>query len=154
MSYDAMIRDCATYLLIDAVFSEMEQEEEYKVLCDRHYRMSIQLEDEFDEMLRAYGLDIDKYLPIASTKKIAEAIDKSWKGKITLLEIWEEYQSAASSEVLGAVGHGVSAWDNMTDWLEERGVTKDPKRPYFESPYNEAYDFLQDCLKKIETEND
>lgn len=148
--YKTMLKDLAHTLLTDAVFSEME--EEYPELRSLHIRPQIKLKDELDKMARQYKLNLDDYLPIELVQIIVEMIDRKWK-TVTMLKLYEYDPDSAHREILAAVGHGVSAWDdfNIAEWLENRGAFR--PRFLFSGPYNEAYDFLQACQAKLEGED-
>lgn len=102
------------------------------------------------ETAEKYGLDLKKYLDT----QLIDKIDAAWKKDIGvgLQEVYEANENWAGQVVLLALGHGVSPFDDnyFEDWLKEKGIEKSDWRghQYFEGPYDEALNFVEDALKK------
>jgi hypothetical protein len=110
------------------------------------------------DLFESYGVELEPFLPIALTEKIVAAYDKAWGGRLTLAKLYEfdggEDSRSAHRAVLGAVGHGVGISDDpaILEWVEGHGVDE-PTLPYFDSPYNEAWDAVLAMQKAVTGED-
>lgn len=139
-------------LLADAVASEVEDSEsEYH----EYFRDVIRPQTDIVENVRSWAedmdIDLEKYLPIELVKKINQ--DHLQKTGVSIEELYDEDPAWASGAILRGLGHGVSADDDpdFSVWYKERMGKKYDWRnhQYFESPYDEAWAFLQAMKSKI-----
>lgn len=93
----------------------------------------------------------------ALVRRIEAKFNDRTGGKLTLAELYRYNASAAHSEILGAVGHGVSADDDreVRDWIKAKGI--DPsllRRLYFESPWDSATTIANQLYQKLKAESE
>lgn len=75
--------------------------------------------------LEDVGLKLDDYLDIDAAKKLIEAIDKEWGGKLTVESLMAEFgDDILASIALQAAGHGVGLFDDrdVEHFVKEKGA--------------------------------
>jgi hypothetical protein len=139
--------DLGTTLLADAVASETgEQNSEYQDLRELFVRPQEDVVSLFLDEALHYDLDPEKYVDKKMLRDVERRVNEQWQGKVTLQDLYEENESAAHGLISKAVGMGVSHTDDKdaVEWLTAKGVNPDVELPYYESPYEGAWQFLSD----------
>lgn len=163
MDRTEMLKDLAQTLLADAVASECDNElndpiNEDEAARGRKIRDAIiqpqrDLCETLEEFCEEVGIDLESYLPTELIEEIEADVNARWAGKLTLEKLYAESERAAHRLVLNALGHGVSADDDLPDAeiFERVGIPDDERRPvgYFESPWDQAGKLLTDAVDKL-----
>jgi len=138
-------KDMASILLIDALASETEESD--SAFHDIFGSLSgAELTEAIPHVFRNYGIDIEKFLPLDLVSDMIKVVDRAWAGSLTVKQLAEYSDQAATRLALMLIGHGVAPDDDgdVADYIERHGVEAHHslRGENFESPYDQAYDAL------------
>ena len=106
------------------------------------------------DLIRERGVKYRDLLPTKIVERIGKHIDEQWKDQeFSFAELYDSEPQAAHREILGALGHGVSASDDsdVEAWLEELGVDPHPTRHLnIDNDYNAAEKLISRLFKDSE----
>jgi len=142
-----MYEDLAHLLLTDAFVSAVEDSE--SASNDKLYEMlrsqGQELTGALDGLAEDLGVKLEPFYPLQMVKDIEAEADKKWKGAMTLEELYDMDEGAASSLMLYALGAGVSPWDDH----DEETIPK-IELGYYESPYENALNLIDAMRGKMD----
>ena len=141
---NSILRRVAILLLTDAVDSECQnvpedsESPDFTFLWSALFASGQEMTTTFMSAVQKSGVDIEPELLACELKaiEIIESINANLKG-FTFSDMWRSSPGDALSEVLRAIGHGVSFWDNHRP--EDFGQDDSPKLGWFETCYDQGY---------------
>lgn len=143
----SILRRVAILLLTDAVASEVENKSDdpespdFRFLWKKLFAPGREMTDTFMSAVQDLGVDIEPELLACEIRgiEIIESINANLTD-FSFANMWRISPNDALSEIMRALGHGVSFWDNHR--LSAFGFDELPKIGNFEGCCDEAYTAL------------